>query len=196
MNTFTPRDGASETSDITRAGERCALATVISLVKPNSFSTSTAGCIVGASESDPINIKTSGKSLPPDVVAVLHAVKRYQPHSVVGAIDCGPIIGPCRDDCQYATTSSDDLAVAARCAGVKQRDIRYACRRIEAVNHGAACHRPRVSGRSEHDGNRNASVESRLTGSEITVRRRLNEREQFPSDERHHRLRLGIAKAT
>ena len=58
MKTFTPRPGASSTSRITRAGERCALATVISLEMPNSFNASTAACITGASESEPIRIKT------------------------------------------------------------------------------------------------------------------------------------------
>ena len=42
----------------TRAGERCALATVISLEMPNSRSVSTAACITGASESEPIRIST------------------------------------------------------------------------------------------------------------------------------------------
>jgi hypothetical protein len=60
MNNRTPRSGASSTSRITRAGERCALATVISLEMPNSFKTSTAACITGASESDPIRINTCG----------------------------------------------------------------------------------------------------------------------------------------
>ena len=36
------------------------LVTVISLEMPNSFNTSTAPCITGASESEPIKIRTSG----------------------------------------------------------------------------------------------------------------------------------------
>jgi hypothetical protein len=60
MNTFTPRPGASDTRRITRSGDRCADATVISCAMPNSFNTSTAPCITGASESEPIRISTSG----------------------------------------------------------------------------------------------------------------------------------------
>src|SRR5580765_3427409 len=98
MNTLTPRDGASPTSFITRAGDRCALATVISLVIPNSFNTSTAGCIVGASESDPIRISTSGKSFSPNVTAELHSLKRYQRHGFVRTIDRRLIVGRGCDD--------------------------------------------------------------------------------------------------
>src|SRR5687768_10584476 len=58
MNTLTPRSGASRTSRMTRSGERCAEATVISHGISNSRSTSTAPCMTGASESDPIRIRT------------------------------------------------------------------------------------------------------------------------------------------
>jgi hypothetical protein len=43
---------------MTRSGERCADATVISHGTSNSRSTSTAACITGASESEPIRIRT------------------------------------------------------------------------------------------------------------------------------------------
>src|SRR4051812_29512127 len=58
MNSFTPRAGASDTSRITRSGERCAEATVIWQGTSNSRRTSTAACITGASESEPIRINT------------------------------------------------------------------------------------------------------------------------------------------
>ena len=79
------------TRRITRSGERCADATVISLEIPNSFNTSTAACITGASESEPIRISTSiwdiqtGSGLMArrarsafgaDVAAILHALER------------------------------------------------------------------------------------------------------------------------
>src|SRR5258708_28827297 len=60
MKIFTPRAGASVTRRITRAGERCALATVISLEIPNSLNAAAAGCITGASESEPMSMRTSG----------------------------------------------------------------------------------------------------------------------------------------
>ena len=57
--TFTPRLCASRINRSTRAGERCADATVISHFKPNSFSTSPAALMIAASESLPIRISTS-----------------------------------------------------------------------------------------------------------------------------------------
>ena len=58
MKTWTPRAGASASSRCTRAGDRCADATVISHDTPSSRSTSTAPCMIGASESEPIRIRT------------------------------------------------------------------------------------------------------------------------------------------
>jgi hypothetical protein len=58
MNTRTPAAGASATSRITRAGDRCAEATVILHVTPSSVNTLPAADMISASESDPIKIRT------------------------------------------------------------------------------------------------------------------------------------------
>src|SRR5215467_7995229 len=134
MNTLTPREGASETSFMTRAGERCALATVISLEMPNSFNTSTAGCIVGASESDPINISTSGKGLPPDIATVLHAVERNQRCGVIRAIDRRAIIRTRRDDREHPSAGGHDVFSAPCRTRMKDRDGRHLRGGIEAVD--------------------------------------------------------------
>src|SRR6188768_423025 len=138
MNTFTPRPGASSTSFITRAGERCALATVISLVIPNSFSVSTAACMTGASESEPMRMRTSGKSFPSYVSAVLHALEMYQGCGLVRTIDGRLIRLGGGDDRKDAAAGCDDLAIAQRGARVKHRDVADTGGGIEAGNDRAA----------------------------------------------------------
>src|SRR5262249_31033054 len=187
MNTFTPRPGASATSFMTRAGDRCALATVISLVMPNSFNTSTAGCIVGASESDPISISTSGiveiwkcghvgiwecgnlQGFLADIASVLHPLKGYQPNGLVSAIDRRLIAGAGGHDGEHAAAGGPDVVPAPRRAGVEHSDVRDPCRGVEAVNDIAAPDRPGISRRRQHHGDRHAGVQRHLVRAEIAV---------------------------
>ena len=88
MKTFTPRAALPETRRMTRSGERCADATVISHGIPNSSSTSTAACMTGASESEPIRIKTEiasyrDKAFLADITTILHAVERNSRNAVI-----------------------------------------------------------------------------------------------------------------
>src|SRR6185437_12097588 len=162
MNTFTPRPGASRTRRITRSGERWADATVISQVMPNSFNTSPAADIVGASESDPISIRTLGIHTPrclrglrglhgfgADVSAILHAVERNPVDGLVGPRDGGRVIRRGRDNREHAAAGRHDLSILHGGAGVKDFDAIDALRGVDAVDGTAGRHRAGISLRRE-----------------------------------------------
>src|SRR3972149_3643626 len=88
MNTRTPRPGASSTSRTTRAGDRCAEATVISQVKPSSVSAPPAVPSPAPPPDPDARPRPASQllvqRLPADIVSHLHAVKLYRVRRAVG----------------------------------------------------------------------------------------------------------------
>src|SRR5688572_25145200 len=127
MNTLTPRAGASYTSCKTRAGDRCAEATVISHRMPNSASTSPAADMTAASQSDPIRISTSSgvdmNRLLSNVAAILHPVQRNQVNPAIRLSHGRIIRASLPDHRQSAAAQGYEPPVFTACAPVTAQHV-------------------------------------------------------------------------
>ena len=116
MNTLTPRVAASPSSRITRSGERCADATVISTEMPSSFNTSTAPCMTGASFGEPMRMRTcneSDKRFGSDIFSIVHAVETDFTHGRYARSMAVSIITARGDDRQDAAAGSHNIRCRA-----------------------------------------------------------------------------------
>src|SRR3954468_9766178 len=141
MKSLTPRPGASRTRRMTRSGERWADATVISDEIPSSRRISAAACMIGASESEPIRIKTSiwdisrlraqdsglkalsHECFLTDIAAIVHAIKGNFRYAGIRARNCISIRRTATDDGEHASTRSHHVVTAHCRAGVEEQHI-------------------------------------------------------------------------
>src|SRR5688572_5317538 len=182
IKTFTPRAGASRTSRMTRSGERCADATVVSDAMPRSRNTSTAPCITGASESEPIRIRTDtfiainakiaktakiekasplagADGFPRDVLAILHPVEADSRNTLIGATDGFlEIIASCHDS-KYSTACCDEPAVLVLRPRVKHHHILELRCLVDSSDWRSRAHRARVAFRGHDHANMFARAE-------------------------------------
>src|SRR3954451_21689901 len=141
MKSLTPRPGASRTRRMTRSGERWADATVISDEIPSSRRISTAACMIGASESDPIRIRTSiwdisrlsaqGLGLQAlshecfltDIAAIVHAIEGNVRPAAIGGRNCITIRRTATDHRDQAAARRHHVVTAHGRTGVEEQHI-------------------------------------------------------------------------
>ena len=221
MNTFTPADGASAMMRCTRAGERCAEATVMCDVTPSASSISTALRMTGASELDPISICTSlcictSRSAVRRLSSVVQAPPRTSvairafcpisvrtwlpsnadaPDGVVRTGDRLRIARAAGNDREHAAAAGDDTAVLQRRAGVGHVHARHRGGGVESLDRPAGLVRSGVPARGHHDADVRVRGDAPAGVAEVPARRPEQHRRETALDHRKNDLRLRIAEA-